>query len=162
MTTSQFFKGRAIGFSIVIIIALAFFAYKKYTSGAIPPEPVATTTVQNTELPVFTRKTEYSDSKNLDGLPKTKLSLEAKYADGTIQTKHIDTPDGSCNALDDREADQLASTTIFQCYAAGFGYRYKIVKGENSYVVMRKSFEEGSPEYNPPEQVYEAVAEFMR
>ncbi|MBC7982015.1 hypothetical protein H7X65_02980, partial [Candidatus Parcubacteria bacterium] len=93
-------------------------------------------------------------------VPKVKIILEAKYPNGSIQNKQIGIFDGGCNTLEKADADSLATTTNFQCYYAGYGHQYKIVKGEKSYLVMRKEFEEGSEDYNPPIQKYEMVSEF--
>ncbi len=144
-------------FSIILIILLAIFGYKAYVAKHNTVEVPQT---QNKGVPVFAWKTEDDTEMNLDGLPKTKVSLEARYAAGTIENKFIDNPSGSCNELDEVEEDTLAGTKILQCYAAGLGYKYKIIKGENSYIVQRQEFEEGSPEYNPPVQTYETITEF--
>lgn len=113
-----------------------------------------------TEAPTFTWKFEKAKSLNLDGNPNTNIFLEAKYANGKIDTKLIDTSAGSCNELPDADSDTLTGTANIQCYYAGAGERYKITKGEKSYFVERQTFEEGSPDYNPPEQRYEIVIEF--
>ncbi len=36
----------------------------------------------------------------------------------------------------------------------------KITKGENSYLVLQKKFEEGLPDYVPPSSQYKVVSEF--
>lgn len=111
--------------------------------------------------PVFTW--QYSESDlNADGLPRTRISLEATYADGESIVKEIDIVDGSCNAVDPQEddTDLLAGTTKIQCYAAGLGEWYKIVQGDGSYAVRRKIFEETSPDQEPPQHTYENIAEF--
>lgn len=129
----------------------------------IPPVPVAQTPAeQNTNItpPTFTWRYEEATALNLDGLPKTNVFAIATYSNGKIETKLVDTPDGSCNDLPDSTEPHAPHSTVTECYAAGFGEYYKVVKGDTSYQVMKKEFEEGSPEYNPPEQQYKLIAEF--
>jgi hypothetical protein len=160
MNLRKFFVGRAIGFIIFIIVGLSFWGYKTYfsdNSNTVAPVP---STKDSTEPPTFTWKYEKADSLNLDGLPNTNISLEVKYQDDTTQTKLIDTSGGGCNDLPDRESDSALNSTVAQCYGAGLGYRFKVVKGENAYQVERIKFEEALPDYTPPAYKYEVVAEF--
>ncbi|MES2622960.1 MAG: hypothetical protein V4576_00970 [Patescibacteria group bacterium] len=158
-------KIKYIILAILFIICIGYFALKTYPPAptqpvdqvqTIPEEQVA----QNTVPPTFKWIGEPAAALNLDGLPKTNVFVEVTYSDGTVAKKLIDTPDGSCNDLKKADSDSVASTTIFQCYAAGFGYHYKIVRAERSYLVLRKGFEESGPEYTPPEMKYEPVSEF--
>lgn len=110
--------------------------------------------------PFFTWRYEEDDSLNLDGNPQTNIFLEVKYSDGIIQSKLIDTTPGSCNDLPDSDEDTVPHSTNIQCYSAGLGYRFKITKGETSYRVERKTFEEALPDYNPSLYEYEVIAEF--
>lgn len=103
---------------------------------------------------------EEADTLNGDGNPNTNVFLYAKYDDGEVVQKLIQVSHGSCNELPDADADSVPNTTNVQCYGAGFGFTFKITKGENSYLVMKKEFEEGSPDYDPPEQEYKVVSEF--
>lgn len=112
------------------------------------------------KVPSFAWKFVPAISLNLDGNPETNIFLEAKYEDGTVQNKLIDTTPGSCNDLPDTEDDSLPNTTNIQCYSAGLGYKFKITKGESSYLVQRLTFEEGQPDYVPPLYLYEVIAEF--
>ena len=112
------------------------------------------------EAPVFIWKYEKDDSFNLDGNPKTNVFLEAKYSNGEIQNKLIDTTPGGCNDLPDADKDSVPNSTNIQCYYAGLGYRYKITKGEKLYLVERKTFEEASPNYKPPFNEYKVISEF--
>lgn len=95
---------------------------------------------------------EQDDSLNPDGNPNTNAILEARYSDGTTEKKTIDTVNGSCGKLPDLQT--------VQCYGAGFGQRYRIQKGETSYVIQKQEFEEATPDVasNPTE--YETIAEF--
>lgn len=160
MTLQHFFTTRAVVF-IILFLVFGLFAYTSYAP--TPLNMTATSTpvaVENTTPPTFVWKSEAATTTNLDGLPKTTVFVEATYADGSVVRKQIDTPDGSCNVLEDSKIERLANTSIYQCYAAGFGYYYRIAKGESSYVIQRKGFEEGSPEYTPPEYPFENVGEF--
>ena len=107
----------------------------------------------------FTWKYEKAESLNLDGMPNTNVFLTTRYANGKWETILIDTTAGSCNDLPDREVDSALDSTVSQCYAAGLGFTFKVTKGEESYLVMRKEFEEGSPDYTPPKQEYKVIAE---
>lgn len=155
----KFFTNRAIVFAVLIIIGLGYFAYKAF----IPtnnPEVVSNTIENSNQVPVFTWKFEKAESLNLDGIPRTNIYLEAKYLNENIQRKLIDTVDGGCNDLPDSEKDSLLNSTNIQCYYAGLGFRYKIIKSDTAYQVLRKTFEEGSAEYTPPTFNYEVVSEF--
>ncbi|MCF7831899.1 MAG: hypothetical protein K9M36_03380 [Candidatus Pacebacteria bacterium] len=112
-----------------------------------------------TQAPVFVWKFEEADSLNLDGFPETDIIIEATYSGGKVETKLIDTTPGGCNTLPDSRDDISGAETI-QCYSAGLGYHFRITKGDNSYKVERKTFEEALPNYEPPVYEYEVVAEF--
>lgn len=97
----------------------------------------------------------------MDGeFPKTEISLMATYENGALQTKVIDSVDGSCNDYADPDKDVYEHSTMIICYAAGLGHYFKVVDEDGKYLVMRKTFEEGSPEYTPPEEAYETIAQF--
>lgn len=117
----------------------------------------------NVDKPVFTWKYEKADSMNPDGNPETKIILEVKNSRG-IENKLIDTVSGSCNDLPDKDADSVINSKNIQCYYAGLGYVYKITKNERNYLqnysIERKTFEEGSDEYNPPIQEFQIIYGF--
>ncbi len=97
----------------------------------------------------------------MDGeFPKTRIALTATYSAARNQTKDIDTVDGSCNDYAEPDKDIYHRSTMIICYGAGIGRYFKVVKSAEGYAVMRKTFEEGSPEYDPPEQQFETVASF--
>lgn len=159
MTLRNFFIGRTVVFGILLIIGFVIFAYKAYSPTPQKTGPV--TQVSSTSTPpTFVWKYEQATSLNLDGIPKTNIFLEATYSNAVVERKLVDTTPSSCNALPDSEKDSLASTTNIQCYGAGIGYRFKITKGQTSYLVQRKTFEEASPNYTPPTYKYEVIAEF--
>lgn len=116
--------------------------------------------VVSTELPTFTWRFEQAETLNGDGNPNTNVFVDAKYSDREVESRLIQVSHGSCNELPDVETDSVQGTTNVQCYGAGLGFVFKITKGENFYLVMKKEFDEGSPDYNPPEQEYKQVAEF--
>lgn len=113
----------------------------------------------NIEPPVFTWKFENAESLNLDGMPNTNVYLEVAYSGGGTQKKLIDTTPGGCNMLPDNEKDSVQNSSDIQCYSAGLGSRFKITKGKESYLVMRKMFEEALPNHTPPNYKYEVVSE---
>lgn len=162
MKPHTFFGGRAVGFLVLVVLGLCFFLYKTYSKESqrvpvvVTPEPH---TGDIKEAPVFTWKYEPDDSLNGDGLPQTNVYLETSYSSLKKTSKLVATVPGSCNDLPDREKDSAINSSVAQCYAAGYGDLFKITKGERSYLVMRRVFEEGSPEYNSPVQPYKVVLE---
>lgn len=97
---------------------------------------------------------------NKDEIPRTDISLKATYEDGTTETKKVDSIEGSCNEYSERDSDVYPSSQMIICYYAGLGRYYKVVKKENSYTVQRKEFEEASPDYDPPQQIFQTVIQF--
>lgn len=167
MTLRNFFVGRAVVLCVLLIIGLGVWGYMNYFSAAentevntVVPQPIVQQENTNTEPPTFAWKYAVADSLNGDGNPETNVFLEAKYPGGAVETKLVDTTPGSCYDLPDAEKGSVAGTTTIQCYHAGLGYTFKITKGEKAYLVKRKTFEEGSPDYIPPETEYETVSEF--
>lgn len=162
MTPRNFFVGRAVVVSILLVLGLAIFLFKTYVltdTPALTPVP-STNSHENSAPPVFAWKYEEDTSLNPDGNPQTVIFLEALYPDGTIQSKHIDTTPSSCNEVPDAEMGSVPNSTNIQCYGAGLGYRFKITHGETAYRVERIMFEESTPDYTPPVSEYEVVSEF--
>ena len=146
---------------IVAALIAGFYALNNYIYEEKQGDRVVTETPEvETKVPTFTWKFEPADTLNGDGNPNTNVFLDAKYFNGEVTSKLIQVSHGSCNELPDADADSVSGTTNVQCYGAGFGFTFKITKGENSYLVMKKEFEEGSPDYDPPVQQYKVVAEF--
>lgn len=159
MTLKQFFTGRALVLLILFSIGLGVFAYKMHISPspiAVAPTPVHT---QTTEPRTFTWRYEKANSLNPDGNPNTDVFLDVGYTDGGTRSILVITSHGGCNDLVDSKEVRVVGTTVAQCYGAGAGYYLKITKVDGGYQVKRKTFEEGSPEYTPPEQSYEVILE---
>lgn len=116
--------------------------------------------VEDTIPPVFVWRYATSTERNPDGIPKTIVYLEVTYPNETPTRKLIDTTDGSCNDLPDSEADVAPYSTLIQCYYAGLGFKFKVVKIGSTYKVMRKQFEEGAPNQTPSNYPYETIIEF--
>lgn len=152
MTTKEFFTGRAIVFTTLLVLIVGFVVYQ----GSSVPQGTET----QHEAVAFAWSYEKAESKNLDGLPNTDVVLAVTYADGSVIKKVIDTTPGGCNDLPENDADSVQGSESAQCYSAGLGYRYKVTKGPDSYRVERKTFEEGQPDYTPPLYQYEVIAEF--
>lgn len=93
-------------------------------------------------------------------IPRTAISLEATYPDGTTLTKEIDTIEGGCNEYPEPDADVYPASTEIICYYAGFGRYYKVVEGEGGFLVQRKEFEEAAPDYDPPVQEFATLVRF--
>lgn len=144
---------------IQILFATGIFFYGTHTGSPAVIPPTATPPIVTISEPVFSWRYEADDSLNGDGLPQTNVYLETSYSSLKKTSKLVATVPGSCNDLPDREKDSALNSSVAQCYAAGYGDLFKITKGERSYLVMRRVFEEGSPEYNPPVQPYKVVLE---
>lgn len=110
--------------------------------------------------PIFVWRYAKADLLNLDGQPKTNTFLKVTYPSGATQEKLISTNDGGCNDLPDINEGQVPNSKIAQCYHAGLGYRFKVTRGEKSYLVEQKKFEEASPGYTPRSYKYEVISEF--
>ncbi len=148
---------------VIVGIVVGFFAFNNYIYKQKRGDntvPGLVSSEEEIEIPVFVWKYEKADSLNLDGFPETHVFLEVRYPNGKIQNKLIDTVPGSCNDLPDKDEDSAPNSTNIQCYYAGLGYVFKVIQGEDSYLVMRKTFEEGLPDYNPPSSQYEIVSKF--
>lgn len=151
MTSRNIFIG-----SMLILISGIIVAYCYTKTTSTPKEAL----IQNSEPPVFVWTYEKADSLNLDGLPQTAVFLEVTYPNGLVRRELIDTTDSGCNDLPDSDADSVPNSHNMQCYGAGLGFRFKVTRGEKLYLVKRKTFEEGLPDYNPPSYEYEVVFEF--
>ncbi len=149
---------KIVGFLVVVfIVAVIVIAINKKSKGVLnETEPAA---LSGAASAFAWRYVPGED--DLDGLPKTVIFVDVTYANGKTVSKKVDEVQGSCNDVDPdaKDYDMVAGTTKIQCYAAGFGEWYKIIKGADSYEVMRKEFAEGSPDFNPPEFPYETVVE---
>lgn len=141
---------------ILILATLGFFVLNSYIYNE---KQVENKTLESNQTPIFIWEFEEADSLNLDGIPQTNIFLKATYSNGAVERKLIKTSDTSCNELPDGEEDNVPGSTSIQCYGAGLGYRLKVTKGTESYLVLQKKFEEGSPDYTPPNQEYKFIAE---
>ena len=153
MTPRTLFTARTTTFGVLLIIGLSIFVYRTYFFTEVIPK-------QNDQPSTFTWRYEKATTLNLDGIPNTDIFLEMTYPNGEVRRMLIDTTPGSCNDLPDTDADSVPNSTTIQCYSAGLGYRYKVTKGEHSYIVQRKTFEEALPDNNPPAYEYEVIREF--
>ncbi|MEZ4103634.1 MAG: hypothetical protein R3B55_03770 [Candidatus Paceibacterota bacterium] len=108
----------------------------------------------------FSWEFQEAGSLNPDGNPQTEIYLKILRDGGETERKMIETVDGSCNSLPDADEDVAENSTQIQCYYAGAGERFKIVKDGEVYQVKLQTFEEGLPDYNPPAQQYEVFMEF--
>lgn len=93
-------------------------------------------------------------------IPRTTISLTARYENGEELTKEIDTIEGECNAYDSESENVYTNSSMIICYYAGLGRYYKVVADGSAYAVQRKVFEEASPEYDPPVEVFETIGAF--
>lgn len=108
-------------------------------------------------LPTFTWSYESFESEMI---PRTTVSINARYEDGTSETKQVETIEGNCNEYTEPDADVYSKSTMITCYYAGFGRYYKVVEKNGEYQVLRKEFEEASPDYEPPIANYEVLVNF--
>lgn len=160
MNIRRFFVGRAIGFVVFFGIAFLVAGFYSLNSYIYKEKQGDVDMVSGVGVSAFAWRFEQADSLNLDGIPETDIFLDATYQNGEVQTRLIDTVSSSCNELPDTEPDSVEGTTNIQCYGAGLGYRFKITRSDESYLIERKMFEEALPDYNPPVYEYETVMEF--
>jgi len=149
--------------AIVIIVISSARLVKTITAPVETiPEAVITETQPEASAPVVPPKFSWKfvyDEKG-DGLPRTAITLDTTYESGKTVTTAIRTIEGSCNEIDKKpgvDADMVIGSAKVQCYAAGFGDRFKIVEGENSYEVLHQEFAEATPEYQVPDQSYKTI-----
>lgn len=144
---------------LLLVIAAGILIIKKHTITESPsPEPTPSVTLTS---PATRFAWSYADGgEDQYGLSQTKIVLDTSYENGKVISTTIDTVQGTCNDIDAKaeDADRVAGSTKIQCYAAGFGQWYKIIKGTDSYEIRRKYFEEAHPDSVPPEYSYETVA----
>ncbi len=112
------------------------------------------------EIVGFSWEFQEASSLNPDGNSQTEIYLKVLREGGEVERKMIDTVNGSCNDLPEADNDVVDNSTQIQCYYAGAGERFKIVKNGEVYQVKRQIFEEGSPDYNPPIEEYKEFMEF--
>lgn len=160
MNIRRFFVGRAIGFVVLLGFALLVAGFYAFNNYIYKEKQGDADMVSGIGVSAFAWRFEQADSLNLDGIPETDIFLDVTYQNGEVQTRLIDTVPSSCNELPDTEPDSVEGTTNIQCYGAGLGYRFKITRNDDLYLVERKTFEEALPDYNPPVYEYETVMEF--
>jgi len=143
----------------ILILVIAFFALNSYIyheKQAESPEIEQPDTLI-LDNPSF--EWVYVESFDTE-IPYTNISLTARNPDGSTFTKEIDTIAGGCNEYEEADADAYPKSTIIICYYAGLGHYFKVVESGEQYMVLRKVFEEASPEYDPPVEEFEVVAQF--
>jgi hypothetical protein len=147
-------------FIVILVIIVGFFTIRflDQKRSAEIRENESTETVDSNPQS-FEWKFEDADSLNLDGQPNTDVLVDVIYESGAVKAFLVDTQSGGCNALDSADEDNALGSKNAQCYGAGLGFTYKITKGEDSYLVERKKFEEALPDYNPTATEYEVISE---
>lgn len=144
------------GMMVVLLVASVFHLLtRERTQEAIVPVPVAQAPVGK---PTFTWSYRSSEKS---GIPQTEVILSATYENGMSETHTIDQIEGSCNEYEPKDANAYERSTMIICYYAGLGRYYKVVEGTGGYTAERKVFEEASPDYDPPQQEYEVVSQFL-
>ncbi len=148
---------------VVLIIIIGFYTIRFLDQKRIAEirenKDVEVVDSQDSNPKSFEWKFEDSDSLNLDGQPNTDVLVDVTYESGAVKAFLVDTQSGGCNALDSADEDNALGSKNAQCYGAGLGFTYKITKGEVSYLVKRKQFEEALPDYDPTTTKYEVVLE---
>lgn len=147
----------------ILVLVIGFFTIRfldqKRSAEIRENEDVEVADSQDSSPKSFEWKFEDSDSLNLDGQPNTDVFVGVTYESGEGKAFLVDTQSGGCNALDSADKDNALGSKNAQCYGAGLGFTYKITKGEDSYLVKRKQFEEALPDFNPPATQYEVISE---
>lgn len=121
------------------------------------PEPMAEA---EKPIPTFAWRFEEADTNNPDGGAQTTIYLSASY-NGTSTEKLIDTVDGGCFELEgEKHEGDISNTGKVQCYYAGLGQSYRIVKTEAAYMIEKKFWEEALPDTEPEPEQWEHMVAF--
>lgn len=160
-TNTKIMIGIVVVVAAVIIIVFTKGNSAKKESIETVAEVTETTVMGTSPLSTFAWRYE-KGAEDLDGLPKTIIFLDTTYQNGKVVTIQVEEVQGSCNDVDPlkEDTDMVEGTIKVLCYAAGFGEQYKIVKGAESYQIVRKYIEEGDPEVKPTVFQYEKIVEF--
>ena len=156
-------NNKILFFSLIVILLIILFLYiekkpVRYSTPTIFSSQKQTSA--EIQPPIFSWYFENSDKIDLDGLPETNIYLKAQYINNIIKNELIDTVQGSCNELLNYKEGMLSNTQVIQCYAAGYGDRYKITQGTDSYLIEHQEFQEASPDYNTTPSSYKVIYQF--
>lgn len=157
-------KQTKILLTIIAVIIAVWAIVRSFPTQIHAPAPVVSSTEEEKDwnllgAPTFTWT--YSPvEKGSVSIPYNIVSLTATYPEGTIDTKEIDTIEGDCNEYVNPDKDVYLKSTEIICYYAGLGRYYKVVKDGTEYLVKKKEFEEGTPDYNPPTQEFVTIVKF--
>lgn len=148
---------------IAVLLSLAMSSRPSSQADKLDQEnnPGEENEIAMAELFSFSWNFEEAPTMNLDGNPQTDVFLIATYENNMTEEKLVDTVDGGCSEMvgESYEGD-ISNTGKVQCYGAGLGQQYRIVAGEDAYLVERKLFEEALPNYEMPDYEWGVVAEF--
>ena len=146
--------------AILIILVAGFFAFNSYIYNE-KQAPVDQATEETPAValgePTFEWKHE---SFTEEEIPRTTISLEARYENGTVIETEIDTIQGGCNEYVEPDDDVYEGSEMIICYYAGLGHYFKVVDSSQAYLVQRKVFEEATPDYSPEPEPFETIAQF--
>lgn len=166
-TEKAFLSNKQITLLVILVtcIIMSFFVLDKINKqrNLVKNEGTQTEIVfeeqeQPEGLPTFSWKLDYTDETEY---PETTLFLTATYENGVANTKEVDTAQGSCNTYDNPKNEEVyKNSEMIICYYAGLGHYYKILQSENKFLVQRRVFEEGSPEYTPVVLPFETIKTF--
>lgn len=144
--------------SLCVALVIGGYVFKDKEDNPAKSSDKPVSEVKNDRgTPTFTWSYESFESEMI---PRTTVSLTARYEDGTVETKPVETIEGNCNEYTEPDADVYSKSTMIICYYAGFGRYYKVVEKNGEYQVLRKEFEEASPDYEPPIANYEVLVSF--
>ncbi len=141
----------ALAFAVVVV---GFFTLSPNSNDYTPDLP---TTMKGEGAPTFTWSYVESEA---DSITYSEISLTATYENDVTVTKRIDRIEGGCNEYAEPDSDVYEKSQMIICYYAGLGRYYKVVQEADGYVVLRKVFEEGTPDYTPPVEEYQVVTRF--
>lgn len=147
---------------VVVILGSGYLLWNllspvEKADSSLLPEPMVET---EKPIPTFSWRFEEADTYNPDGGPQTRVYLSATY-NGTTTEKLIDTVDGGCSEIEgEKHEGDVSNTGKVQCYYAGLGQSYRIVKGEAAYMIEKKLWEEALPEIEPAPEQWEQVVAF--
>lgn len=144
--------------AILVIVITGLAAYNAFGPRAEAPGMEGMPQETSQGEPTFSW--QYATDENGE-IPQTKISLSAAYPDGSSVTKAIDTVDGTCDAYPTPDENIYAKSEQIICYYAGLGHYFKVVAEEDgTYAIRKRTFEEASPDYDPPVTGFETIVVF--
>jgi hypothetical protein len=147
-------------FLVILILAIAGFVTFGHRHEIAPrPEEMTVSgeeqVAQQSAVTGFTWSAAAQESDPRD-IFWSDVYLTVDHADATSEKKYIATVQGSCNELD-ADTRLALDSKLFQCYAAGFGDKFRVIESGDAYLVQRQEFQEASPEDTSPNPQFKTI-----